>query len=123
MTTPRPNHVSGRTLRDLATRLGSPFPADADPSLVLTGITLDSRAVQPGDVYAALTGRLAHGADFEAALRPYERLCLEWYLRAGREHAGADREAAKGLTLRERDPGRAEADQRRDAERKQCSEQ
>ena len=26
-------------------------------------------------------------AGFEAALRPYERLCLEWYLRAAREHA------------------------------------
>ena len=64
MTTPRPHHVPGRTLRDLATRLATPLPAGADPSLVLTGVTLDSRAVQPGDVYAALTGRLAHGADF-----------------------------------------------------------
>jgi hypothetical protein len=26
-------------------------------------------------------------AGFEAALRPYERLCLEWYLRAAREQA------------------------------------
>ena len=45
-------------------RLATPLPAGADPSQVLTGVTLDSRAVQTGDVYAALAGRLAHGADF-----------------------------------------------------------
>jgi hypothetical protein len=35
----------------------------------------------------ALGHPVALGAEFEAALRPYERLCLEWYLRSGREHA------------------------------------
>lgn len=33
----------------------------------VTGCTLDSRAVQPGDLYAALPGARAHGADFAAA--------------------------------------------------------
>jgi len=32
----------------------------------VTGCTLDSRAVQPGDLYAALPGASAHGADFAA---------------------------------------------------------
>ncbi len=32
----------------------------------VTGVTLDSRAVQPGDLYAALPGARAHGADFAA---------------------------------------------------------
>ena len=32
----------------------------------VTGCTLDSRAVQPGDLYAALPGARAHGADFAA---------------------------------------------------------
>jgi hypothetical protein len=35
----------------------------------------------------ALGHPVSRGTHFEAALRPYERLCLEWYLRAGREHA------------------------------------
>ena len=30
----------------------------------ISGVTLDSRAVQPGDLYAALPGSRAHGADF-----------------------------------------------------------
>jgi UDP-N-acetylmuramoyl-L-alanyl-D-glutamate--2,6-diaminopimelate ligase len=38
-----------------------------DPSAdgrIVTGVTLDSRAVQPGDLYAALPGARAHGATF-----------------------------------------------------------
>lgn len=37
-----------------------------DGDLVVTGVTLDSRAVRPGDLYAALPGARAHGADFGA---------------------------------------------------------
>jgi UDP-N-acetylmuramoyl-L-alanyl-D-glutamate--2,6-diaminopimelate ligase len=38
---------------------------DGDASgLLVTGITHDSRQVQPGDLYCALTGRQVHGADF-----------------------------------------------------------
>jgi UDP-N-acetylmuramoyl-L-alanyl-D-glutamate--2,6-diaminopimelate ligase len=33
----------------------------------VTGVTLDSRDVRPGDLYAALPGSRAHGADFAAA--------------------------------------------------------
>lgn len=33
----------------------------------LTGVTLDSRTVRPGDLYTALPGSRAHGADFVAA--------------------------------------------------------
>jgi UDP-N-acetylmuramoyl-L-alanyl-D-glutamate--2,6-diaminopimelate ligase len=36
------------------------------PDVVVTGVTHDSRAVVPGDVYAALPGSKAHGADFAA---------------------------------------------------------
>ncbi len=35
-------------------------------TVVVSGCTLDSRAVQPGDLYAALPGARAHGADFAA---------------------------------------------------------
>ena len=37
-----------------------------DLDVGVTGVTLDSRAVQPGDLYAALPGARAHGADFAA---------------------------------------------------------
>ncbi|HKG48937.1 MAG TPA: UDP-N-acetylmuramoyl-L-alanyl-D-glutamate--2,6-diaminopimelate ligase [Actinomycetales bacterium] len=43
-----------------------------DPSAVavqVTGVTLDSRSVRPGDLYAALPGARAHGADFAAAVQ------------------------------------------------------
>jgi UDP-N-acetylmuramoyl-L-alanyl-D-glutamate--2,6-diaminopimelate ligase len=39
----------------------------ADPALVVRGVTLDSRTVGPGDLYAALPGAHAHGAQFAAA--------------------------------------------------------
>jgi UDP-N-acetylmuramoyl-L-alanyl-D-glutamate--2,6-diaminopimelate ligase len=38
-------------------------PIDA-PEVVVTGITLDSRSVQPGDLYVALPGHVTHGARF-----------------------------------------------------------
>jgi UDP-N-acetylmuramoyl-L-alanyl-D-glutamate--2,6-diaminopimelate ligase len=61
---PRPAVRRRTSLRDLAQVLGVPAPpGDA----VVTGVTLDSRAVQPGDLYAALPGSRAHGADFAAA--------------------------------------------------------
>lgn len=59
----RPDHVAPRPLSGLATLLGVPAPGrDAQ----VTGITHDSRAVRPGDVYAALAGANVHGADFAA---------------------------------------------------------
>jgi UDP-N-acetylmuramoyl-L-alanyl-D-glutamate--2,6-diaminopimelate ligase len=42
------------------------LPQDAP---LLTGVTLDSRSVRPGDLYAALPGARAHGADFAVAAR------------------------------------------------------
>jgi UDP-N-acetylmuramoyl-L-alanyl-D-glutamate--2,6-diaminopimelate ligase len=56
----------GLTLHALLTRLpdATPAPGDADP--LVTGVTLDSRSVQPGDLYAALPGFNAHGADYAA---------------------------------------------------------
>jgi len=38
-----------------------------DPRLVVTGVTLDSRAIEPGDLYAALPGANVHGARFVGA--------------------------------------------------------
>jgi UDP-N-acetylmuramoyl-L-alanyl-D-glutamate--2,6-diaminopimelate ligase len=57
-------------LRDLTARIGTGSPLrTAGPDagdLLVTGVTLDSRAVVPGDVYAALPGFNVHGARFVA---------------------------------------------------------
>ena len=38
--------------------------SEADLALVVLGVTLDSRTVAPGDLYAALPGAHVHGARF-----------------------------------------------------------
>ncbi len=58
---PRPERVSATPLAELADQLGLTAPEGAAE---VTGITHDSRAVRPGDLYAALPGARAHGADF-----------------------------------------------------------
>ncbi len=67
----RPERVPVRPLAGLAQLLGlrSSGPQVAAPGqrTGLTGITHDSRAVQPGDLYAALPGSRVHGAKFAAA--------------------------------------------------------
>ncbi|MEV3853576.1 UDP-N-acetylmuramoyl-L-alanyl-D-glutamate--2,6-diaminopimelate ligase [Streptomyces sp. NPDC050095] len=60
---PRPVEVSATPLAELADQLGVPTPA---AGVEISGITHDSRAVRPGDLYAALPGARAHGADFAA---------------------------------------------------------
>ncbi|MGN6523249.1 MAG: Mur ligase domain-containing protein, partial [Actinomycetes bacterium] len=74
----RPHHPPGLTLGELSTLLSTPLsppslgghtPLPNDAATVLTGVTLDSRAVQPGDLYAALPGSRAHGAEFCEAAR------------------------------------------------------
>jgi len=68
----RPERVPVRPLAGLAALLGL-RPADREPGgrvaggRGLTGITHDSRAVRPGDLYAALPGSTVHGARFCAA--------------------------------------------------------
>jgi UDP-N-acetylmuramoyl-L-alanyl-D-glutamate--2,6-diaminopimelate ligase len=68
---PRPAHVVPRPLAGVAAHLGPHLglpPAveeqgDASPVQV-TGVTLSSRTVRPGDLYAALPGARTHGAEF-----------------------------------------------------------
>ncbi|QFQ96618.1 UDP-N-acetylmuramoyl-L-alanyl-D-glutamate--2,6-diaminopimelate ligase [Streptomyces phaeolivaceus] len=58
---PRPTQVSATPLAELAGQVGAEQPGSAAE---ITGITHDSRAVRPGDLYAALPGARLHGADF-----------------------------------------------------------
>ncbi|HEV8219951.1 MAG TPA: UDP-N-acetylmuramoyl-L-alanyl-D-glutamate--2,6-diaminopimelate ligase [Streptosporangiaceae bacterium] len=68
----RPQRPPARPLAGLAALLGlkpaAGRPGDgADPAgRTITGITHDSRQVQPGDLYAALPGAQQHGARFAA---------------------------------------------------------
>lgn len=64
---PRPGAVPGRTLGDVARQLHVAVePAAA--AARLTGVTHDSRAVRPGDLYAALPGARTHGAAFASSV-------------------------------------------------------
>ncbi|MCW2608514.1 MAG: UDP-N-acetylmuramoyl-L-alanyl-D-glutamate--2,6-diaminopimelate ligase [Frankiales bacterium] len=58
----RPSAVPRLPLSALVEGLAVTVEGTATPS----GCTLDSRAVRPGDLYAALPGSRAHGADFAA---------------------------------------------------------
>ncbi|KOU67118.1 UDP-N-acetylmuramoylalanyl-D-glutamate--2,6-diaminopimelate ligase [Streptomyces sp. WM4235] len=59
----------------------------------ITGITHDSRAVRPGDLYAALPGAKAHGADFAAQAAALGAAAVLT------DPAGAERAAATGLPV------------------------
>lgn len=59
----RPASVAVVPLSTLAEALGVAVPADGDTRGV-TGISLNSRAIEPGDLYMALPGASRHGADF-----------------------------------------------------------
>ncbi len=60
----RPAHPVGELLRSLAERIGAGAPQPADARV--TGVTLRSQDVRPGDLFAALPGASAHGARFAA---------------------------------------------------------
>jgi UDP-N-acetylmuramoyl-L-alanyl-D-glutamate--2,6-diaminopimelate ligase len=89
---PRPDRVRPIPLADLAERLGIAAPAGGSPA---TGITHDSRAVRPGDIYAALPGARFHGADFAA--QAAERGAVAVLT----DPAGRERAAATGLPVLE----------------------
>ncbi|MFE6894256.1 UDP-N-acetylmuramoyl-L-alanyl-D-glutamate--2,6-diaminopimelate ligase [Streptomyces sp. NPDC057694] len=85
---PRPAEVTAAPLAELAGQLGVAAPQAA---VEVTGITHDSRAVRPGDLYAALPGARAHGADFAAQAASLGAVA------ALTDPAGADRVTAAGL--------------------------
>lgn len=61
----RPVATPAHRLADLADRLGAVLVAGVEPlDAAVTGVTHDSAAVLPGDLYAALPGTHTHGARF-----------------------------------------------------------
>ncbi|MFJ8583322.1 UDP-N-acetylmuramoyl-L-alanyl-D-glutamate--2,6-diaminopimelate ligase [Streptomyces sp. NPDC093595] len=87
--TPRPARVRPTPLGELAARLDVPSPGSAEVS----GITHDSRAVRPGDVYAALPGARLHGADFAGQAADLGAVAILT------DPTGAERAAATGLPV------------------------
>ncbi|KQN86383.1 UDP-N-acetylmuramoyl-L-alanyl-D-glutamate--2,6-diaminopimelate ligase [Arthrobacter sp. Leaf69] len=59
----RPTAVAAVQLASIGEAIGVVVPG-ASGSVPVTGISLNSRAVQPGDLYVALPGASRHGADF-----------------------------------------------------------
>ncbi|MFF0626001.1 UDP-N-acetylmuramoyl-L-alanyl-D-glutamate--2,6-diaminopimelate ligase [Streptomyces sp. NPDC004296] len=89
---PRPEEVRPTPLADLARQLAIPAP-DRAGAVRVTGITHDSRAVRPGDVYAALPGARLHGADFVAQAADLGAAAILT------DPSGAERAAATGLPV------------------------
>jgi UDP-N-acetylmuramoyl-L-alanyl-D-glutamate--2,6-diaminopimelate ligase len=94
---PRPASVAPRPLAGVLASLGLPAAvpaADTPPAGVLvTGVTLSSRAVRPGDLYAALPGARTHGAAFAGEAAGAGAVAVLT------DPAGAERAAATGLPV------------------------
>ncbi|MFE0630255.1 UDP-N-acetylmuramoyl-L-alanyl-D-glutamate--2,6-diaminopimelate ligase [Streptomyces sp. NPDC058864] len=88
---PRPTRVRPVPPAELAARLGVEPPAPG--AAPVTGITHDSRAVRPGDLYAALPGARFHGADFAPQAAELGAAAVLT------DPAGAGRAAATGLPV------------------------
>ncbi|MFJ7056719.1 UDP-N-acetylmuramoyl-L-alanyl-D-glutamate--2,6-diaminopimelate ligase [Streptomyces microflavus] len=86
---PRPDRLRPTPLGELAHRLG----VEVAGSDAVTGITHDSRAVRPGDLYAALPGARLHGADFAAQAAGLGAVAVLT------DPTGAERAAATGLPV------------------------
>ncbi|QIP86936.1 UDP-N-acetylmuramoyl-L-alanyl-D-glutamate--2,6-diaminopimelate ligase [Streptomyces sp. Tu 2975] len=86
---PRPERPRPTKLAELAARLGVQTPGAAE----ITGITHDSRAVRPGDLYAALPGARFHGADFAAQAADLGAAAILT------DESGAERAAAIGVPV------------------------
>lgn len=66
----RPDPAPHVTLEELARQIrerGITAQVEGDGGVVVSGVCLDSRAVLPGDLYAAVPGARSHGADFATA--------------------------------------------------------
>ncbi|MER6060825.1 UDP-N-acetylmuramoyl-L-alanyl-D-glutamate--2,6-diaminopimelate ligase [Streptomyces sp. NPDC001792] len=87
---PRPTLLPATPLAELADQLGVTAPEGAAE---VKGITHDSRAVRPGDLYAALPGARVHGADFVTQAASLGAVAVLT------DPAGAERAAATGLPV------------------------
>jgi UDP-N-acetylmuramoyl-L-alanyl-D-glutamate--2,6-diaminopimelate ligase len=88
----RPRHTVPVALTDIAATAGAKVPAGfADVGV--TGVSLDSRSILPGDLYAALPGAVTHGAAFVAGAQAAGAVAVLT------DPAGAERAQAAGLPV------------------------
>ncbi|MFD7156915.1 UDP-N-acetylmuramoyl-L-alanyl-D-glutamate--2,6-diaminopimelate ligase [Kribbella sp. NPDC059898] len=87
----RPRHVVPVSLADLANVAHAQLPASSPVSV--TGVSLDSRSILPGDLYAAMPGAVTHGAEFVAKAQQAGAVAVLT------DPAGAGRAAAGGLPV------------------------
>jgi len=88
----RPHKLEPRPLTELATLLELVIDP-AYGAVALSGVSLDSRAVLPGDLYAALPGSSTHGARFSSAA------AAEGAVAVLTDPSGAPQAGASGLPL------------------------
>ncbi|MFV0463188.1 MAG: UDP-N-acetylmuramoyl-L-alanyl-D-glutamate--2,6-diaminopimelate ligase [Nostocoides sp.] len=94
MSLPRPTPPRRTGLSELLAHLRTVPPAviDGDPTTVVTGVSLDSRSVRDGDLFAALPGANGHGASFAAVVAGRAAALLT-------DTGGLARARADGVTL------------------------
>ena len=97
---PRPTSVEPRPLAGVLARLGL-GPTPATDGVLVTGVTLSSRTVRPGDLYAALPGARTHGAAYTADAADAGAVAVLT------DPEGAERAAASGLPVAVVDDPRA----------------
>lgn len=93
---PRPERVQPLTLTAVTGVLGPDAARLVDPStgdVEVTGVSLDTATVRPGDLWAALPGARVHGADFVAAAAEAGAVAVLT------DADGVSRIAAKGVDL------------------------
>ncbi|MGW6277937.1 UDP-N-acetylmuramoyl-L-alanyl-D-glutamate--2,6-diaminopimelate ligase [Kribbella sp. NPDC055071] len=88
----RPHHVVPVRLADVANVAHAPVPHQSADTTV-TGVSLDSRSIHPGDLYAALPGTVTHGAEYVAKAQQAGAVAVLT------DPAGAERSAGTGLPV------------------------
>lgn len=89
----RPRRTMPVPLGSIVRDFGLALSEGADRDTPLTGATLDSRDVRPGDLYLALPGARRHGADFAAGAAGLGAAAILT------DEAGAERARATGLPV------------------------
>jgi UDP-N-acetylmuramoyl-L-alanyl-D-glutamate--2,6-diaminopimelate ligase len=88
----RPRRTEPVALGDLAELLGL-VPDPAYDAVTVGGVTLDSRAVRPGDLYAAVPGAVTHGAEYVVQAKAAGAVAVLT------DPTGRDRAQASGLPV------------------------
>lgn len=96
----RPEHPLAQPLTQLMSRFGL-LSSDDLSSLSVTGVTLRSTEVQPGDLYVGVPGAHNHGADFAEEARSAGAVAMVT------DRAGAARASGSGLPIMIADSPRA----------------